>query len=153
VKPHDRSWLKLLAFFVVTTLASSLVFAAVLAGVTIAVAGGQAPQLPDDSQVDPVVPGRIFFGTITDAHCGARHKDSDQGASECVRMCARNGSRYVLVGNDGSYELAGDMERFSALAGRRVNLVGVLHGDSIKVSSASLQGSNWSYNGGRSNPQ
>lgn len=152
MKSHDRSWFSLLAFFIVTTLAWSLVFAAVLAGVTLTVGGGKSPRL-DDSQVDPVVPGQIFFGTITDADCGSRHKDSDLGASECVRMCARNGSRYMLVGNDGKYELAGDLERFSALAGRRVNLVGVLHGNSIKVSSASLEASNWSYSGGRSNPQ
>ena len=54
-------------------------------------------------------------------------------------MCARDGSRYVLVGSAGNYELAGDLEQFSALAGQRVNLVGVLHGSTIKVSSASLQ--------------
>ena len=63
-------------------------------------------------------------------------------------LCARNGSRYVIAGNDGNYELAGDPEQFSALAGRRVNLVGVLHGNTITVSSASLQGRPSSYSGG-----
>jgi len=37
VKQHDRSWFALVAFFLVTTLALSLVFAAVFAGVTAAI--------------------------------------------------------------------------------------------------------------------
>jgi hypothetical protein len=150
VKQRDHSWLELLGFFVMTTLASSLVLAAVFAGVTVAVAGGASAQRPDNLQVDPMVPGQIFSGTITDAHCGSRHTDSALDVSECVRMCARNGSRYVIAGNDGNYELAGDPEQFSALAGRRVNLVGVLHGNTITVSSARLQGRPSSYSGGDS---
>jgi hypothetical protein len=113
VKQHDCSWLELLGFFVKTTLASSLVFAAVFVGVTVALAGGESPQLPDDPQVGPVVPGQILSETITDAHCGSRHRDSELGPSERVTMSARNGSRYVIVGNDGNYELAGDQEQFS----------------------------------------
>ncbi|HXM22899.1 MAG TPA: hypothetical protein VN948_16690 [Terriglobales bacterium] len=139
VKQYDRSWLKLLAFFAVATLASSLVFAAVLAGVTVAVAGGEPPQIPDNQQVDPAVPGHAFSGLITDAHCGARHTDSERSASECARMCVRNGSRYILVDGDRKYELAGNQSQFGELAGQGVSLTGVLSGDTIKVSSASSQ--------------
>ena len=53
VKQHDRSWPALVAFFAVTTLAASLLFAAVLAGVTVAIAGGGPPQNSDDQQIDP----------------------------------------------------------------------------------------------------
>ena len=139
VKQYDRSWLKLLAFFAVATLASSLVFAAVLAGVTVAIAGGEAPQIPDNQQVDPAVPGHTFSGLITDAHCGARHNDSERSASECARICVRNGSRYILVDGERNYELEGNQWQFDELAGQGVSLTGVLSGDTIKVSSASSQ--------------
>lgn len=139
MKPPDRSWVKLLSFFAFATLASSLVMAAMLAGVTVALAGGEPPQIPDYQQVDPTVPGESFFGTITDARCGPRHADSEPDASECVRMCIRNGSRYVLAEGGRKYALAGNSWQFSHLAGKQVSLIGVLNGDSIKVSSARLQ--------------
>jgi hypothetical protein len=131
VKQHDRSWLTLLAFFAAVTLASSLVFAAVFAGVTIAIAGGEPPQIADDPQVDPGVPGQTFAGIITDARCGSRHTDSEKSASACARMCVRNGSRYVIVDGDRNYQyqLAGNQWQFDRLAGQRVSLTGVLRGD------------------------
>jgi hypothetical protein len=139
VKQHDRSWPKLLAFFALATLASSLVFAAVLAGVTVAIAGGETPQVLDDQQVDPAVSGQTFSGFITDANCGPRHTDSEQSATECARMCVRNGSRYIVVDGDRNYELAGDPRLFGEFAGQRVSLTGVLSGNTIKVSSMGVQ--------------
>jgi hypothetical protein len=138
VTQNDRSWIKLLGFFALTTLASSLVIAGMLAGVTVAIAG-DASQILDDQQVDPTVPGQTFSGTITDAHCGPRHADSKLGASECARMCVRNGSRYIFVEGGRKYEIAGNSWRWGRLAGKRVSLIGVLNGDSIKVGSARLQ--------------
>lgn len=58
VKQHDRSWFALIAFFLLTTLASSLVFAAVFAAVTAAI--GDSAQTGDELQVDPLVPGQNF---------------------------------------------------------------------------------------------
>jgi hypothetical protein len=139
VKQRDRSWLSLLAFFTVTTLALSLVLAAVVAGFTVAIAGGGPPQMSEDQSVDPTVPGRTFSGIITDAHCGPRHADSEQSASGCARMCVRNGSKYIMVDGDRNYELAGNPSLLDRLAGERVSLIGVLNGDTIKVSSASPQ--------------
>jgi hypothetical protein len=143
VKQRDRSWLTLVAFFAVTTLASSLVFAAVLAGVTVAIADGESPQIPGEQQVDPTVPGHAFSGIITDAQCGSRHTDSGQSASECARTCVRNGSRYIMVDGDRNYELAGNSSQLSQLAGQRVTLTGALSGNTIKV-GASLQGTSGS---------
>lgn len=137
MKKHDLSWLRLLAFFSITTLASSLVVAAVLAGFTVAIAGGEPPQMLNDQNVDPSVPGQTFSGIITDARCGPRHTDSEQSASGCTRMCVRNGSKYVLVDGDRKYELAGNLEQFDRFAGERVSLTGVLSGDTVRVSSAS----------------
>ncbi len=132
----QRSWLSLLGFFAVITLGSSLIFAAVFAGVTAVIAGGGAAQASDDVQVDPIVPAQSFSGVITDSHCGARHIDSGKSASECTRMCLRNGSKYVLVNGDKSYEIIGDPGQISQLAGQRVKLTGTLAADRIKVTSA-----------------
>jgi hypothetical protein len=139
VRQRDGSWLALLIFFVVATLASSLGLAALLAGVTVAVAGGESPQISEDQQVDPSLPGRIYSGFITDRHCGARHTDSKDNPAECARMCVRKGSRYIIVEGDRSYELTGSPGQFGKFAGQRVSLTGVLNGNTIKVSSASLQ--------------
>jgi hypothetical protein len=138
VKQH-RSWLSLLVFFAVITLGSSLIFAVVFAGATAAFAGGESAQAADEQQVDPLVPGQTFSGVITDSHCRARHMDSKSSASECARMCVRNGSSYSMVDGDRNYELAGNATGLSQLAGQRVSVIGVLSGSTIKVSSASPQ--------------
>jgi hypothetical protein len=132
----ERSWLSLLVFFAVITLGSSLIFAAVFAGVTAAFAGGESAQASDEPQVDPLVPGHTFSGVITDSRCGSRHTDSRRSASECARMCVRNGSRYVLVDGERRYELTGAQARFDQLSGEPASLTGVLVGGAIKVSSA-----------------
>jgi len=136
VKHANRSWLSLLGFLAVLTLASSLIFAAVFAGVTAAIASGESARTADNQQVDPIVPGQSFSGLITDADCGSRHTDSKKSAAECARMCVRNGSRYVMVNGDKNYELTGAPQQLGELAGQRVSLIGVLSGHAIKVSSA-----------------
>jgi hypothetical protein len=136
VKQSNRSWISLLAFFAVITLGSSLIFAAVFAGVPAVIAGGESAQASDEQQVDPLLPGQTFSGVISDSHCGARHTDSAKSASDCARMCVRNGSRYVVVNGDTRYELTGTPGQFDKLAAQRVTLTGVLSGSAIKVSSA-----------------
>jgi hypothetical protein len=135
---HDHSWLKLIAFFAVTTLASSLLLAAVLASVTVAIAGGESLQISDERQVGSSTPGQMFSGVITDARCGSRHTDSQQSASECVRMCVGKGSRYSIVNGDRSFELIGNLDHVSQLAGQRVSLIGVLSGNTINVGAPSF---------------
>jgi hypothetical protein len=139
VKQHDRSWPALVAFFAVTTLAVSLLFAAVLAGVTVAIAGGGPAQISDDQQIDPAaMPSQAFSGIVTDARCGPRHKDSQRTASDCARMCERNGSTYVIVDGDRNYELAGNPRQLDQWAGQRVTFRGILEGNTIKVNAESL---------------
>ena len=140
MKQHDRSWFSLLAFFLLTTLASSLVFAAVFAGVTAAI--GDSAQTGDKLQVDPLVPGQNFSGIVTDAHCGSTHEDSEKNASACARICVRNGSRYAIVNGDKQYELVGELWQIGQFAGQRMTLTGVLDRETIKVSSARLAAAN-----------
>lgn len=135
----QRSWLSLLGFFAFITLGSSLIFAAVFAGVTAVIAGGGAAQASDDQQVDPIVPAQSFSGIITDSHCGAKHMDAVKSASECTRMCVRNGSKYLLANGDKRYEVIGDPEQISQLAGESVKVTGTLAADRIKVISATAR--------------
>ena len=132
----QRSWLSLLGFFAVITLGSSLIFAAVFAGVTAVIAGGGAAQASDDQQVDPIVPAQTFSGIITDSHCAARHVDTKRSAAECTRICVSNGSKYLLVNGDKNYEITGDSAQISQLAGQRVKVTGALAAGRIKVTSA-----------------
>lgn len=131
-----RSWVSLLGFFAVITLGSSLVFAAVFAGVTAVVGGGGSAQTSDDQQVDPIVPVQTFSGIITDLRCGAKHTDIEKSAAECTRVCVRDGSKYLLVNGDKNYEITGDPVQISQLAGQRVKLTGALAAGRIKITSA-----------------
>ena len=142
VVERERSWLRLLAFFAATTLASSLLFAAVLAGVTVAIAGGEIPQNAERQQFDPIVPSQVFSGVVTDVSCGARHRDPKKDAADCVRQCTQNGASYAIVDGDRSYVVAGNFKQFSQWAGQRVTFTGVLEGNTIKVNAESLEAEN-----------
>jgi hypothetical protein len=136
VKPPNRSWITLIGFFAVVTLASSLVFAAVFAGVTVAI-GDESAQVADEPQVGPIVPAHTFSGIITDARCGPRHTNGQKSASESARICVDNGSRYTIVDGNKKYELSGKLRRIGQYAGQRVTLTGNLDGQTIEVSSIS----------------
>ncbi len=77
---------------------------------------------------------QTFAGMITDSRCGARHRmNSGKTSAECVHSCVRNGAHYVLVDGEKVYALEGDPAELEKLAGERVNIVGMLEGDTIKV--------------------
>lgn len=85
---------------------------------------------------DSAASGRIFSGMITDSRCGARHRmNSGKTSAECARACARDGSIYVLVDGEVVRALEGDPYLLSRLAGERVEIVGLLEGNTIKVES------------------
>lgn len=138
MKKHSRSWPTLVGFFLLTTLASSLVFAAMFAGVTAAI-GDESARAADEPQADPIAPGQTFSGVVTDMRCGARHTTEGKSAAECATTCVHNGSRYAIVDGDRKYELAGELRQIREFAGQRVTLTGVLDGETIQVTSASLQ--------------
>jgi hypothetical protein len=80
--------------------------------------------------------GRIFSGMITDSRCGARHRmNSGKTSAECARACARDGSIYILVDGEVVRALDGDPYLLGRLAGERVEIVGMLEGNTIKVES------------------
>jgi hypothetical protein len=158
---HPGSWLALVAFCAVTTLTVALGLGVLFAGGSVAFAVAQShasaetqpdtPQFSSGSgyreaveadvsrssqlrQVDDDGASKTFAGIITDSHCGARHSmKSGKSSAECARSCVRNGAHYVLVDGDRNHPLDGNSKQFEALAGERVEVVGMLEGDTIKV--------------------
>ena len=63
MKLRNISWLRLLMFSWLAALASSLVLAAVLVGVTLALGSGEPPRMPERSG-NLIEPGQTFSGTI-----------------------------------------------------------------------------------------
>jgi hypothetical protein len=148
---QQGSWLTLFGFCTLTVLASALGFGIVLAGVSAVFAGSQAAPVQMQAQVEkpPLAEtsaptdsdsvggeagDQTFSGMITDSGCGARHsRDSDKTSAECARSCVRHGARYVLVDGDVTHFLAGKKAQVEKLAGQRVEVVGALERDTIRV--------------------
>jgi hypothetical protein len=59
--------------------------------------------------------------------------NSGKTSAECVRSCVRHGAHSVLVDGEKVYALAGDPTELEKPAGERVNVIGMLEGDTIKV--------------------
>jgi hypothetical protein len=161
-EPHG-SWQVWVTFCVVTTLTAALGFGILFAGSSIVFAVAQLPRVSDDKvsadeqarpvasqavQLSPVTvagesdaaSGRTFAGMITDSRCGARHSmNSGKTSAECARSCVRNGSRYLLVDGEVIHALEGDPAQLDKLAGERVEVVGLLEGDTIKVKAVAAR--------------
>jgi len=137
--------MSLVGFCTVTVLATSLAFATIVAGASVALADHRADAASGDGEraISPATPNpqpadSAFSGVVTDSHCGARHmRNSHQNASECARACFRRGASYVLVDGDHRYTLVGAESDLSKLAGERAHVIGTLQGNAILVNAAS----------------
>ncbi|HJT69707.1 MAG TPA: hypothetical protein VJ731_05880 [Terriglobales bacterium] len=142
-----KSWISLIGFCLMTTFGAALVFAAIMAGASVALAdhqtavaaeeqAGTGPSNdPDTKDAQPEL--TTLKGMITDSHCGARHmRRSNLSPSNCAAMCIRTGAHYLLVNGDHRYKLNGDANSLSKLLGTRASVTGTLQGDTIEVNSA-----------------
>lgn len=84
--------------------------------------------------------GKTITGTVSDAHCGAKHATASADAEHCVEHCASGGSAYVLVSNGKVYQLD-SQDKFKGLGGKTVSVSGKVSGDSIKVANVSEKSS------------
>ncbi len=138
-----RSWISLVGFCMGAVLITSLAFATIVAGASVALADHRTDSAAANGEISRATPSpqasvTTFSGMITDSHCGARHvRNSHQNASECARACFRQGASYVLVNGEQRYTLVGGEADLSKLAGERANVVGTRQGDAILVNSAS----------------
>jgi hypothetical protein len=88
---------------------------------------------------------QTWIGEITDSACKFEHVPVAEGepvlpSPECVKVCLRGGSKYVLLVDDKLFDIENqkhpDLEK---LAGRKVKLTGELKGNSITVSKAEAE--------------
>jgi hypothetical protein len=165
---HNRSWISLISFCLMTAIGAALVFAIIVAGGSVALASHQsagAEELQEDSSMPqnsaevrnnavtaqhsdlqdqaPAGPHpdlSSYSGLITDSHCGARHqRHSKLTPEDCARACIRNGATYVLVNGQHRYNLSGNEESLNKLLGTRATVTGTLEGETISVSSVGPQ--------------
>jgi len=77
-----------------------------------------------------------YEGMVTCSRCGAKHSSAlAKNASVCVRICVHDGATFALVDANSIYLLDGDLIAIKKFAGERAHVVGVLTGNTIKVSS------------------
>jgi hypothetical protein len=130
---HNHPWLRLIGYCMFAGVTAALALAIVFAGATVTFAVGQSDAVESAAQSS-------FTGMVTDDHCGAKHdRYPGKNASECARMCALNGSKYVLLDGDNVYTLVGKDLALDKLAGQRATVIGTLQGTVINVSSVAAQ--------------
>jgi hypothetical protein len=128
------SWLRLVGYCTVAALATAFGLALLFVGASAAFAVGQT------AEAAPTAAATTFSGMVTDEHCGAKHERyAGKSASECARLCALNGAKYVLLDGDKVYTLAGKDLALDKLAGERATVSGTLQGTVINVSSVTAE--------------
>ncbi len=95
------------------------------------------PLPPPADKPRPGLGGGIlaFNGVISDAACGAKHREGNEADRRCVAACLKGrGGPAVLVTADGKVLKIMDGSALSAdFAGQRVSLRGKVDGDSIQI--------------------
>lgn len=129
---NHRFWLRLLGLCV----ASACLLALMLALVSVTSAWAFAADKPSASQAGSQ---RVIAGVISDSFCQARHVMTDKTAAECMRQCAQQGARAVLVSGDHVYFLEGHPAELQRFAGQRATVTGTLRGKVVHVASIAAQ--------------
>jgi hypothetical protein len=79
---------------------------------------------------------QTYVGMVTCSRCLARHSAKIGGtATDCARVCVRDGANFTFVDGDRTYLLEGDPAALKRVAGQRVQIVGALNGGTITVAS------------------
>lgn len=126
----NRFWIEIITLC--AGVASGLALAIVCAAV---VASGQTPE-PVWSEAPPAAPQQTYVGMVTCSRCLAKHSATiGATATDCVRVCVRDGAKFALIDGDQTYLLEGDPTALKQVAGERVRIVGARNGETITVAS------------------
>jgi hypothetical protein len=83
-----------------------------------------------------------WTGTISDSHCGAKHKAMDgkkMSDRECTQVCVKGDGKYVFVSKDKVYQIADQKDAALAThAGHTVLLTGEMKGDTVTVAKIEM---------------
>jgi hypothetical protein len=82
---------------------------------------------------------QTFTGKVSDAMCGAKHKEGGLAPADCVRACVQKGAKYALIVGDKVYALdtsdQAALDNLSKLAWEEAKVTGTANGDTISVKS------------------
>lgn len=78
-----------------------------------------------------------FKGTISDAHCGAKHVDASEKSAACVQSCVKRGSDAVLVtSGDKVMKIdAASKDKIMPFLGKKVTIHGSVSNGALTVDS------------------
>jgi hypothetical protein len=134
---QNRFWLNMVGLCTIIACAFALALALISASAALAFPSPQDPDTKPEAKQDAGPQQRAFTGVVTDSACRARHMSTSKSAAECARECVGKGSSYVLVAGEGVYRLDGNTSELDKVAGQRAQVVGLLDGRVLTVSSVS----------------
>ena len=110
----NRFWIEII------TLCAGVAFGVALAlaivGVAV-VASGQTPEPPQSAALS-AARQQTYVGMVTCSRCLAKHSAKiGATATDCARVCIRDGAKFTLVDGDQTYLLEGDPAVLQRVAG------------------------------------
>jgi hypothetical protein len=103
---------------------------------TLGALGGVAVEAFGQTQAVQAAAEESYEGVVTCSQCGAKHSSKiGLSAADCTRACVHGGAHFALVDGEKIYQLEGDLAVLKKVAGQRVQVVGVISGNTIHVSS------------------
>jgi hypothetical protein len=127
---ENRFWIEII------TLCAGVAFGFALAIVCAAVMASGPTLEPPQSAAPPSVRQQTYVGMVTCSRCLARHSAKiGATATDCARVCIRDGAKFTLVDGDQTYLLEGDPVALKRVAGERVRIVGGCNRETITVAS------------------
>jgi len=128
----NRFWIEVITLCVGAAFGLALALAMVGAAV---MAFGQTAE-PPQSVAPPTDHQQTYVGMVTCSRCFAKHSAKiGATATDCARVCIRDGANFTFVNGDRTYLLEGDPAALKRVAGQRVQIVGALNGVTITVAS------------------
>jgi hypothetical protein len=125
-----RLWIEIVAVATLASCALALLIA------TLVVVAGAATGAWQRSHTKQARDEQRYEGVVTCSRCGARHSAAlGQTAADCARTCVRQGAKFALAAGDKTYLLDADLNTLERLSGQRVSIVGVVRGNTVRVSS------------------
>ena len=78
-----------------------------------------------------------WSGTISDAHCGAKHVASSEADQKCVAGCTKRGEAPVFVVGDKVIAIE-NPEAVKGHEGHKVTITGSMKGEAVHVDSVKM---------------
>jgi hypothetical protein len=127
----NRFWIEVFTLCAGAVFGFALALAILAAAVVVFGQTAEPPQSAAQSDRQ-----QTYVGMVTCSRCFAKHSAKiGATATECARVCIRDGGSFTFVNGDRTYLLEGDSAALLRVAGQRVQIVGALNRGTITVAS------------------